>query len=392
MAGYNWRTFEASLGRGPALKLASLKVSFVAGTLAQGGAERQLFYTLNILKECQANVEVLSLTRGEFWEDRIRALGIPVIWVGQSPSRVVRLARIIKEIRRFRPRFVQSQHFYTNLYAILAVRSIHATEICALRNDVVSEVKDLGAILGWLSLRTARLLAPNSHKGYDSAVALGVSPSRLQFVPNVVDSEHFLPSGDRNGRTKVIGVGRLDSQKRFDRFISVISQVTQDPTISLHSMIVGAGPLEADLKKIAINLEMLPKKIEFRHPVADTLPIYTEADILLLTSDHEGTPNVVLEAMSCGLAVVATRVGDVGALIKHGETGFLLEPDDDAGLAEAVRLFCMDATLRKRMGMRAREFVVANHSLGILPDHLLKLYEKAETCDPRLKDPSRSWR
>src|SRR5687768_9120307 len=102
--------------------LSGLKVCFLAGALGQGGAERQLFYILETLQACGADVQVLSLTKGEFWESRIQRLGVPVIWIGQHRSRVKRLFRMLSVLRQERPMILQSQHFFCNAYAAAACR------------------------------------------------------------------------------------------------------------------------------------------------------------------------------------------------------------------------------------------------------------------------------
>jgi glycosyltransferase involved in cell wall biosynthesis len=357
--------------------LEGLRISFIAGTLRQGGAERQLFYMLKTLREHRAELELLSLTGGEFWESRIKEIGVPVIWVGQSPSRISRLVRIIQEVRQFKPLIVHSQHFYTNIYAAIAARATQAREVCAIRNDVTTEVKDTGMLLGYLSLRAPRCLAPNSHNGVCNATKLGVSLSRLQFVPNVVDSEHFCPHRSRREGVNIIGVGRLHEQKRFDRFIRVFSRLTQDSSIRARGIVVGSGSQRTNLLREASNCGLSPDRFEIRDVVQDPLTIYQDADILLLTSDTEGTPNVVLEAMSCSLPVVATRVGDVPALVKHGETGFVFDPEDEESMVCALRRLCKDPDLRLDMGQKARRFVEAHHSLKVLPDRLGELYGKA---------------
>src|SRR5437867_9101972 len=98
------------------------KICFIAGTLGQGGAERQLFYVVRMLARLGAEVRVLCLTEREFWEKKIIAAGVAVTYVGRSKSRLLRLARMAAALRRFRPDVVQSQHFYTNLYSALSAR------------------------------------------------------------------------------------------------------------------------------------------------------------------------------------------------------------------------------------------------------------------------------
>ena len=105
--------------------------------------------------------------------------------------------------------------------------------------------------------------------------------------------------------------------------------------------------------------------------------VYHQAAICVLTSDFEGTPNVLLEAMASGLPVVATRVGGVPGIVRHGETGFLLDPDDLDGLTAALVELVRNSQLRTGMGRRARTYVEENQSLHRLPVYLSELYQKA---------------
>ena len=109
-------------------ELAGLKIWFLAGTLEHGGAERQLFYWLRTLGQCGASASVLSLDQGEFWEGAIRELGVPVSWVGQEQSRLKRLVRITRQLRKAMPDIVQSQHFFANGYLGAAGRILGLTD------------------------------------------------------------------------------------------------------------------------------------------------------------------------------------------------------------------------------------------------------------------------
>jgi glycosyltransferase involved in cell wall biosynthesis len=104
-------------------------------------------------------------------------------------------------------------------------------------------------------------------------------------------------------------------------------------------------------------------------------PLYQRADICVLTSDYEGTPNVLLEAMASGLPVVATNVGGIPDIVQDGVTGLVVERDDRDVLLAALAELVKDPTRRLEMGHRAREFVEAGHSLDRLPANLLNLYD-----------------
>lgn len=356
-------------------ELAAINVCFVAGTLGQGGSERQLYYMLAALREAGARPELLCLTRGEFWEDRIRALGVPIAWVGQHASRLARLTRIIRALRIRRPDVLQSQHFYTNLYAAAAARLLRFREIGALRSDPMTDVRENGAVLGRLSLIAPRTIVANSGIAVRRAVELGVPPGRLHMLPNVVDLAQFGPAPhEKSGVVTLLAVGRLGPEKRFDRLLFVLAALRESCSTPFRALIVGDGPERHTLERQAFDLGLLHAVVEFRGPVAAVGPVYRESDVLVLTSDWEGTPNVILEAMASGLTIVSTRVGGVPEIVTHGETGYLVDRDDTRALRQALERLVDNRSLRLEMGQRAREYVLAQHSLQQLPHRLTTLY------------------
>lgn len=363
------------------LDLSELKLCFLVGTLGQGGAEQQLYYWLNTLKAAGTRLHVCCMTRGEFWEAPLAQAGIPVTWVGARPGRAARLARIWRETRQMRPHLIQSQLFYMNLYATLAARACGAREIGALRADAGQEVWSVGQMLGWLGLRAPRTIAANSTGAIETSAALGVPRERLHLLRNVVDTERFKPTarpanevGARPGVT-IAAIGRLVRQKRMDRLLAVFAQAQRQSPQPLQLILAGEGPLRQQLEQQAETLG-IRAAVDFRGAVADAREIYAQADVLALTSDWEGTPNVVLEALACGLPVVATRVGGVIELVQHGETGFLIEPHDEPGFAAALVRLLADAPLRQAFGKRARMFAELQHGLPRLTGWLQEFYQQ----------------
>ena len=146
----------------PMRNLSKLKLCFLAGTLEHGGAERQLFYILQALCRAGATPRLLSMDQGQFWEDTIKALGLGVTCVGGQPSRLARLFRVLKEVRKDPPDVLQSQHFFTNAYVGLAAWLSRLSGIGAMRNDGRSEVRESGPLGGWLNLHFPRTIAANS--------------------------------------------------------------------------------------------------------------------------------------------------------------------------------------------------------------------------------------
>ncbi|PYK00706.1 MAG: hypothetical protein DME23_06405 [Verrucomicrobia bacterium] len=362
--------------------LSRLKLCFLAGTLEHGGSERQLFYILRALCQAGASPRLLSLDRGEFWEETIKALGVSVTCVGDQPSRLKRLLRVLKEVRKGPPDVFQSQHFFANAYVGAAARLLQASGVGAMRSNGRNEAAESGTLGGWLNLRLPKIMAANSQAAIQYAISRGVPPSQLYLLPNVVDTERFKPSGPLlNGSLTLIAVGRLVKEKRLDRFISILGRLRTDFHLNVSGLIVGPGcqseDLRPELESQARSLKLFSDCLQFRGGVADMSSVYREAAICVLTSDFEGTPNVLLEAMASGLPVVATKVGGVPGIVRHGQTGFLLEPDDLDGLTAALARLVRNPRLRTEMGRRARAYVEENHALQRLPVHLSELYQMA---------------
>ena len=361
--------------------LSKLNLCFLAGTLEHGGAERQLFYMLQALREAGAVPRLLSLDGGEFWEDKIKALGVSVTFVGERASRLKRLFRVLKEIRKDPPDVLQSQHFFANTYAGLAARFYRLCGIGAMRNIGRMEMNGSGRLGGWLNLHCPQTIAANSHAAIQYAIAKSIPASRLYFLPNVVDTEQFQPAdGPVEGPVTLVAVGRLVKQKRLDRFISILSRLRTLHRLNVRGLIVGSGcqneDLRQDLECQSWQFGMFEDVLQFRGGVSDPRTAYREADICVLTSDYEGTPNVLLEAMACGLPVVASNVGGVPDIVQSGRTGYLLAPDDLGSFASVLARLVKDARLRAQMGRQARAFVEEHHSLHRLPAYLEGLYRQ----------------
>jgi glycosyltransferase involved in cell wall biosynthesis len=277
-----------------------------------------------------------------------------------------------------RPQVIQSQHFYTNIYAGAAGRCLRRSSIGAIRNDAVSELTAHAWPLGWVSVKLPHWVAANSAIALRNLGDLKLCGPRCLHLPNVVDTDHFRPAAysSPKGEFTILGVGRLEPQKRFDVFLEAASRLSEAGARPVRAIIVGEGSMHRRLEKIASHKRRPGFAVELLGGLSNVLPIYEACHVLLLTSGWEGTPNVVMEAMACGLPVVATNVGGVPDLVRDGETGFVFDVGNVEVAVSALVRLVRNQTLAREMGSRARAFIEANHSVELLPQILAGLYEK----------------
>ena len=353
---------------------------FLAGTLVRAGAERQLVYMAASLKDLGLCPRVLCLTQGEPFENDILDLGIQVTYVGVDPSRARRLWRIVEELKSNPSTILQSAHFYTNIYVGLASRALGIPSIGAVRNDLVNEVRYNG-VFGWLDLFLPHHLVTNSRVARDRAIRYGRSRDRVHLVQNALDPTRFAQTAEsntasRSTQVRLLSAGRLVRQKRVDRFLRAIGELRrQSPQLDVKARIAGDGPERPALEDLRSDLGLTPDDVTFVGESDDMPSLYGWADILVLCSENEGTPNVVLEALMSGLPVVATAVGGVPDLVSQGG-GLLVRPGDDQALVAATLRLATDVGLRRRLAAEGQRYVTANHSLQRLGQNLVSVYQQ----------------
>lgn len=352
-----------------------MKIAFLAGTLGRGGAERQLVYMLEALKAEQIESRVLCLTKGEAFEKEIRELGVDVEWVGGSQNQFLRLGSIIGNIRKRPVDILQSAHFFTNIYTAMAGRILGIHNIGAIRSDMINEIASNGLFSKW-QLRLPQKLIANSQIAIDRAIAKGIRPANISLVRNAVE----IKCGDQNlSKDEAISIlfaGRLVPQKRPELFIEMAARSLKElPNKKLRFIIAGDGPLRADLERLALDMGLHGPKFSFLGEMENMSEIYRKANILVLTSEHEGTPNVILEAMAYGLPVVATRVGGIPGIV-NDRCGFLVDPANVEELTAAATKLIDNKELRLKLGLNGQEYVGKNHSIGYLQDRLRCIYSE----------------
>jgi glycosyltransferase involved in cell wall biosynthesis len=363
-----------------------LRVALVAGTLGRGGAEQQLVYMARTLRDAGVDVQVYCSTRGDHHESTLKTMGLSPVWFGRSANPPMRLLNLVRQLRGFRPHVIQSVHFYTNPYAALASGWLRAEAIGGIRNDLLHELQSNRPLGPWI-LKSIPSVIANSHTAKSNACTLGYKTDSFYVLPNAIDLDEFDAGSAAESaptcpapRPLAVAVGRLVSVKRFDRFLEALT-LAQVRGNAPAGMVVGGGPEEQHLRALAGQLGLAEGDLQFLGARGDVPALLRRADMLVLTSDHEGFPNVLLEAMAARLPVITTRAGDAAHVVCDGVTGFVVDFDGVESLAQCMTRLAKDLELRRSQGEEGRRRVEQCYGIDRLARNLLAIY--AEIAERR---------
>jgi glycosyltransferase involved in cell wall biosynthesis len=181
-----------------------------------------------------------------------------------------------------------------------------------------------------------------------------------------------IPNGNS---AKVVAIGSLTPVKRWDRLLNAAFKLKQ-MQFPFRVQIVGEGPLRGTLERQANDLK-IKNCVELVGQRNDIPAILSDGLLLAHTSQNEGCPNVIMEAMASGRPVVAMDAGDVPSLVDDGKTGFIVRQDDTNALAERIAVLLQNPSLCERMSVAARLKAEKEFGLERLLGETLAAYRMA---------------
>ena len=196
----------------------------------------------------------------------------------------------------------------------------------------------------------------------------GIKEEKLYYLPNGIEDVKLLAEPEKS--QLIVSVARFSKQKDHFTLLKALSAIE-----GARALLVGDGPLLQRVKEFSRKLG-LDRRVEFAGEVEDIPGILSMAGIFVLSSNWEGLPLSVLEAMRAALPVVATDVGGVRELVKDGEGGFLVPKGDSKALEERIRKLLSSPELRLSMGKRGREIYLKRYNYSRMKEALLELYGK----------------
>lgn len=374
-----------------------IKIAHLITDLDTGGAEMMLYKLLTRMDRARFENIVVSLIGRGTLAERIEDLGVMVHSMGMKPGRIsfYRFLRLVRLLRNLRPDIIQGWMYHGNLSAQLSAIFLPA-KIPVLWNirgdhtDLGSE-KFLTALTIWLGARLSRLPAKIINNSQTSALShkqkLGYCNVNLVIILNGFDTDLFTPSSDARIRfrselklreeTLLIGlVGRYHPMKDHANFLRAAALLLKTYP-DVHFVLVGKDVdfSNAELME-KIRALRLTGAVHLLGMRSDLSYVTAAFDIASSASSFaEGFPNVIGEAMSCGVPCVVTGVADSADIV--GDTGIVVPPRDPNSLANAwARIIAMSADERNALGLAARERIVTFFSIEKVVRQYEKLYSE----------------
>lgn len=376
-----------------------VKLVFVITGLATGGAEMMLLKLLERLDRTRFSPLVISLTTTGEIGPCIAALGIPVEAVGMNKglAGVLAFPRLVARLRGIKPDVVHTWMYHSDLLGGVAarlagIRSVvwgvrHSNLSPALNKRTTLWVARLCALVSpWVPVR----IACCSEAARQVHARFGYAAGKMVVVPNGFDLNRFRPDDEARRtvrrelglreHTRLVGlVGRFDSQKNHAGFFKAAG-LLRAWLPDVHFVLAGKD-IEAGNPDISRWMaEAKVADVTHLLGVRNDIPrLMAGLDVLVSSSDGEAFPNVLGEAMACGVPCVVTDVGDSAYIV--GDTGRVVAAGDMAGLATAtLELLDLPADKRTALGQQARHRLAQLFEIGTVVKQYEALYEELAVC------------
>lgn len=362
-----------------------IRVLEVIDHLGTGGAQVVLLRLLAGIEQTAYHPHVCCLHGDGPYLGQIKALGVPGYTLSRwrlDPLIPWRLARLLRTLR---PDIV---HLHLEVSTVLGVPLAQAltgarvvVSIYNLRNQFAAWVFPLlRAYAPWIDAYVVggkSLDAEMRSAGFLTAKMRPIALLPTELTADLGDVEALRAAARRAegvgpDTPVVLRVARLHPHKGYPLLLAAMARVVKAIPQS-HLLIVGDGPQEHDLRRQVSHLGLARsvRFLGFRPALRD---LYLASDVVVVASQREGVGLATVEAMACGRPVVACNVGGLAEVIKHGETGLLVPPDDPAALGDAIVALLGDKERRQALGAAAQAFVRSEYSVPRMVAEHERLY------------------
>lgn len=365
-----------------------VRVFHVLPNFGPGGAERLVVALMEATDRTRFEVAAVSLypESGTILEREIQEKGLKVYFLNKHRGLDLRMIpQLCHLFRNLHPEVVHT-HLYVLRYTLLPMLLCHVpVRVHTVHNVAQKEVDLFGKIVHHIAFRIGGVLPVSISQEVARTIrAVYGQDIRTPVIYNGIPTARYssfkaMKDGVIEGKDLILlHIGRFAPQKNHHLLIEAFAMAVKEyPAMRL--WLVGDGPLRPMVEKL-VEEKRLEKKIVFFGIRDDVPELLAKADVFVLSSDWEGVPLTILEAMAAGRPVVATAVGGLPELIEDGVTGFLVPPRDPDALAQAILRLAKDRTLRLRMGKEARKQAVERFDIAQTARAYEELYLRLLEC------------
>jgi len=271
-----------------------------------------------------------------------------------------------------------SHDYKADFFGLLASKHGKVRQIAHFRGTTAEDVKArVSHFFDRLLLRRMSTVIAVSEGSRRILQGKGIPPEIIRVVPNAIEDEKLVKAEFRkqlpnNRPIEIVAAGRLSHEKGYDILLEAIAHIhKQAPPFRVN--IYGLGPEKSYLEKMVKPLG-IDTSVKFCGFVDNVLPILNAADLMILPSRSEGMPNILLEAWSQKLGVVATAVGGVPEMMEHEVNGLLVPPENPKLLGENMLLALTHPDLMIACGEKGYDSVMGKYNYRIQAELLSKIY------------------
>lgn len=346
-----------------------MKIICLIDSLGSGGAQRQLVGLAALLEEKQYDVKIVWYHDINFYQPLLESCNINYSNIAVK-GRWAKLIHVSSEIKKYNPDIVVAYIDGPTIIACL-LRMLGAKFRLVVSERNTTQVRDWKERFKFFVYRWSDAIVSNSYsqeqfikKYYPNLSA------KVHVITNFTDTVFFSPNIEPNKRAfpmRMLVVGRIVEQKNVYRFMHAL-KVVKNAGYSIKVDWYGEPFYKEYYSECLFERKTLGLEdvIQFCQESLDIRDVYRSADVFCLPSLFEGYPNVICEAMSCGIPVLCSDVCDNSKIIDEGKNGFLFNPLSIEDIADKIMKFMqLSDNLRVKMGYHSRNIAVVKFSKDI---------------------------
>ncbi|MDA5544427.1 glycosyltransferase [Yersinia rochesterensis] len=362
-----------------------MNLLYIITGLGMGGAEKQTVLIANKMHEAGHNVMIISLT-GDTLVKPTDGVQLNELKLEKTPFSLFKgLFKVRKIIKKFKPDIVHSHMFHANLFArLLRTFTKIPVLICTAHNT--NEGSSLRMLAYKYTDKLASLSTNVSQDAVDSFIQKGASTAaRMIVVSNGIDTSQFdFSMDDRKTKRSELGifddtpmllsVGRLTEAKDYPNLLTAYSLLIKNNKFQSFPrlFIVGTGHLEGQLKSMSKEFG-IENYVTFLGQRNDIRQLMCAADIFILSSEWEGFPLVITEAMACKKLIVATDAGGITEAL--GDCGSVVPVKDPARLSQEInKMINLSDEQKEILGNKVRERIKQTNSIEKIIERWMSIY------------------